>query len=568
MNCHLNFVRTCLFAALSGVLLYTQTAAAADVCANAAEHGSITLSCPSGQKIQTVVFASYGNAPSGSCGAYKASTSCNASNSVAAVKSACLGKASCSVGAGNDVFGDPCSGVQKKLYADVQCSGAAATPTPTPVAGNPDMIVTSIAMNPAAPKVGDKVTFSAVVKNQGGKATPAGIVTGVAFTVDGNASTVTWAGGYNISIPAGSSVTLTANGSASGVTTYTASGGSHSVEAFVDDVNRYAESNENNNKLSKSFSVGAVATPTPTATPPSQSFNKPALVNPVDPKSYGAKCDGVTDDTAAFKAALNASDVKVSGGTCVLNNTITISVSNRHLECAQGTVLKRTTGYNGNMLSYVAPNGQSLSGDSIVNCTFLGANTEAARYYNDDERHYDIPVQTNDRVNNFFLAGNTFKQFFGQSMFQTEGTIDGGSGSQIIYNTFKSCGYYGPVFVAHKNGVIGHNTLVDCAAGVENNNAQNNTGGNIIEYNTSTCVHGYGAPDMAACTMITGGITANADYSANIVRYNTVSGIADSAGAHPGYRSEIEVQKNGAEKAPAQYIGNVCNKADGCDLQP
>jgi hypothetical protein len=294
---------------------------------------------------------------------------------------------------------------------------------------------------------------------------------------------------------------------------------------------------------------------------------KPALVNPVDPKSYGAKCDGVTDDTAAFKAALNASDVKVSGGTCVLNNTITISVSNRHLECAPGTVLKRTTGYNGNMLSYVAPNGQSLTGNSIVNCTFLGANTEAARYYNDDERHYDIPVQTNDRVNNFFLAGNTFKQFFGQSMFQTEGTIDGGSGSQIIYNTFKSCGYYGPVFVAHKNGVIGHNTLVDCAAGVENNTTANYTGGNVIEYNTSTCVHGYGAPDMAACTMITGGITVKADYSMNIVRYNTVSGVADSAGAHPGYRSEIEVQKNGGQK-PAQYIGNVCNKADGCDLQP
>lgn len=56
-----------------------------------------------------------------------------------------------------------------------------------------------------------------------------------------------------------------------------------------------------------------------------------------------------------------------------------------------------------------------------MNCTFLGANTEAPQYYGNDNRHRNIPVRTQDRVDNFFLAGNTFSRFFGQSMFRTYG---------------------------------------------------------------------------------------------------------------------------------------------------
>lgn len=105
---------------------YSQT----DVCGSSAENGNVNLACPSGQVISKVVFASFGN-PSGSCGAF-ATGSCNASNSASVVQSLCVGQSSCSVGANDGVFGDPCSGASKSLSIQVQCTAGSSTSTPTP----------------------------------------------------------------------------------------------------------------------------------------------------------------------------------------------------------------------------------------------------------------------------------------------------------------------------------------------------------------------------------------------------------------------------------------------------
>jgi hypothetical protein len=314
-----------------------------------------------------------------------------------------------------------------------------------------------------------------------------------------------------------------------------------------------------NNRMQRSGQSAGVAgnTAAPTSTP---SFTAPTLVNPVNPVQYGAKCDGVTDDSSAFQAAVNAGDVKVPANTCVINKPVAITVSYRHIECAPGAVLKQTNPYAGNMFNVFSPSGATLTGDSIVNCTFTGANTVAAQYYGNDARHWDIAVQTQDRVSNFMLAGNTFSQFFGQSTFQTYGAVDGGSGDVIEFNTFKSCGYYGPAFDAHTNGYMGHNTLIDCAMGVENDNASQHTGNNILEYNTLTAVHGYGASDMNDSVMLTGGIAGNADYVTNIVRNNTVSGVSDSASfQRAGLPSAIWER---SPKGAAQYQNNTCGA--GC----
>ena len=69
--------------------------ASSRVCASAAENAAASLSCPAGQSISSIGFASYGT-PTGSCGSY-ATGSCNAANSMTLVSNACLGKASCSV---------------------------------------------------------------------------------------------------------------------------------------------------------------------------------------------------------------------------------------------------------------------------------------------------------------------------------------------------------------------------------------------------------------------------------------------------------------------------------------
>ncbi|HMJ13325.1 MAG TPA: PA14 domain-containing protein, partial [Polyangiaceae bacterium] len=130
---------------------------------------------------------------------------------------------------------------------------------PPATSGNPDLVVTQINLSQSTPRAGDPVTFSATVKNQGTAATPAGTTVGVLFSVDG--SPVAWADTFTQSVAAGATVNLTANGGPSGAT-WTATSGSHQVVAFVDDVNRIPnESNETNNRLTRSFSVGTVCTP-------------------------------------------------------------------------------------------------------------------------------------------------------------------------------------------------------------------------------------------------------------------------------------------------------------------
>ena len=107
----------------------------------------------------------------------------------------------------------------------------------------PDLIVTSLSYNTATG------VFSSIVKNQGKAATPAGVFVGVGYSVDGVQKT--W-GGVNGPLAAGASVTID---SSSGGGAYAVPSGTHTITAFVDDVNRIAESNETNNTLSQSITV-------------------------------------------------------------------------------------------------------------------------------------------------------------------------------------------------------------------------------------------------------------------------------------------------------------------------
>ncbi len=150
------------------------------------------------------------------------------------------------------------SGATAGQVAEIEAYGTAVT------TGTPDLVVTDISWSPSNPAVGNAVTFSATVKNQGNDATPAGTVIGVSFIVDG--TQVSWSDTTTSSLAAGASLTVTSNSGPSGLKTWNATSGSHNVTAWVDDVNRIAESNENNNQFSKTIIPGTV-TPTPTATP-------------------------------------------------------------------------------------------------------------------------------------------------------------------------------------------------------------------------------------------------------------------------------------------------------------
>lgn len=143
------------------------------------------------------------------------------------------------------------SGAAGGQAAEFEVYGTASTDPPS--AGIPDLVVTDISWNPANPAVGNPVTFSATIKNQGTGATTAGVINGVSFSVDD--TQVCWSDNNTSSIAAGSSITVSANGGPSS-STWIAVSGSHTVTAWVDDVNRIAETDETNNQYSETITAG------------------------------------------------------------------------------------------------------------------------------------------------------------------------------------------------------------------------------------------------------------------------------------------------------------------------
>ena len=117
-----------------------------------------------------------------------------------------------------------------------------------------DLVVTNVTMSPANPAPGQAVSFSATISNFGKNTKPAGAINGVGFLVDG--TKVNWADANTAALAPGQSLTLTANAGPGGVSTWAATAGAHTLQAFADDVNRIAEGDETNNKLSTPFSVG------------------------------------------------------------------------------------------------------------------------------------------------------------------------------------------------------------------------------------------------------------------------------------------------------------------------
>ncbi|MFH0351914.1 MAG: Ig-like domain-containing protein [Chromatiales bacterium] len=159
-------------------------------------------------------------------------------------------------------------------------TSAGVTVTVNNASSLPDVIVTSLSYASGV--------FTSTVKNQGTAATPSAIYIGVGYFVDGVQRT--W-GSKLGPLAAGASVTIGTNGGA-----YTIPNGTHTIMAHVDDVNRFAESDETNNQFSQSITVGG----TPDTTLPTVSMTAPA--------------NGTTVSGSSVTVSANASDnIGVSG---------------------------------------------------------------------------------------------------------------------------------------------------------------------------------------------------------------------------------------------------------------
>jgi CARDB len=134
---------------------------------------------------------------------------------------------------------------------------AATSTAPPPPAGSPtvlaagaDLVVMSVSWTPD-PTAGTPVSFAAVVRNTGTDPTPA-VTHGIAFSVDG--TKVTWSAGSSEPLGPGQERTYTADGGDAG-STWTATGGDHTVQAWVDDLDRIPETDEDDNTATAALTV-------------------------------------------------------------------------------------------------------------------------------------------------------------------------------------------------------------------------------------------------------------------------------------------------------------------------
>ena len=110
-----------LFVALSAAfypLLLAEPTYATDgtIFASVDEGGTLYVTAPNGAVFTAVLFASYGTPVDTTL------SDCNADTSVAVISNAFLGQNASSVGAINEVFGDPCGGIYKHLNVLLQYS--------------------------------------------------------------------------------------------------------------------------------------------------------------------------------------------------------------------------------------------------------------------------------------------------------------------------------------------------------------------------------------------------------------------------------------------------------------
>ncbi|MEJ7644881.1 MAG: discoidin domain-containing protein [Chryseolinea sp.] len=194
---------------------------------------------------------------------------------------------------------------------------SAASNAVTAFTSPPDLIVTDIIWSPLNPAANDNVTFSAVVQNQGGTATPAGMVVSVTFYVNGNY--VTYSDNSSTALGAGQSRTLTANGGGVVAGVWPAGpSGTYTIMAQTDDVNRVTESNETNNTYSENLVIGG-------ASGGSLSGSFTTAITAVNLTSTGSKDwihwgDASIERKSAGGSLISTYNVVGSGSTSTYNN--------------------------------------------------------------------------------------------------------------------------------------------------------------------------------------------------------------------------------------------------------
>ena len=333
---------------------------------------------------------------------------------------------------------DACKKPELVADAGVGVGADAAKPPSTP--GVPDLVVTAISWQPKSPQAGDAVTFGATIKNVGTGPTPPGTTLGVRFSVDG--TTVAWSDSEKAALAAGKSVTVTANGGPAGKSTWTATQGTVSVEAWVDDIDRIpGESDETNNTLAVKLDVASSAPP-PINPPPATTscLSPPALKNPM---VFAGKCPG--DSGGPHQIKPGGKDVLIKlplDRVCDKSSNISISgAGNVHIV--------------GGHLVHTMPDGKN-GVNKMINLTGTSGTTFIEGMHIDvNNKHCDAIAAYNNKGK--VIVQNSVLRGMGGAAGDTHGDAihpqGGGPLADIIFqNVSVYTGYQGLFVVYRENG--------------------------------------------------------------------------------------------------------------------
>jgi len=289
-------------------------------------------------------------------------------------------------------------------------------------------------------------------------------------------------------------------------------------------------------------------TPSPTATPsvtPTPS-STPTPSGAVNPRSYGAVGDGVHDDSAAFASALAVSNVFVSPGTYLINQTVV--VQGRTIQCDPAAHLETTRHDSSNTAIFrvMAP------GNSNVNhCYLSGSN---------DPLHpaFTLSEQANTLLQDWCWGSNCAATFDSNTLSGTwanaaisvYGNDSTGpvNGATITNNTFRGCAIYGVALVSSTNALVANNDLTACALGSEADDLGQINTGNVFRNNSLHPGNGMGYTSYGGMmTFLTCGQTvSDFNYSGNICDSNNL---------------DVGIQLDeGGSTTPyvAKYTNNLC----------
>jgi Pectate lyase superfamily protein len=280
------------------------------------------------------------------------------------------------------------------------------------------------------------------------------------------------------------------------------------------------------------------------------------LHNYASPQVYGARGDGVTDDSAAFESALSHGDLLVPPATYLIDRNIRVP-SYRNIQCEPGAIL-HTTRHDGNESGVITFDAADYS--SVTGCTITGSNTTSVPVLDRNQWNYLIWIRGPSR--NIVVSGNTLKYSWANSALHIDGdernpnvpSID----ILISHNDFESNGYYGVAIISGNHVSVLHNRFVDSSCCAESNNpATDQSMYNVYAYNYMTSVKG----NAATCRNCDSGIFFTGGESPNNFNYAT-DRVYDNYIMGNNTRL-ITSADSGA--TPPKYTNNQC--VNGCKEQ-